>query len=141
MERTFRYVEKDERQKISQRIRSRLPKHETVDQLEKVFVFGFETCNDQEFTESYAAGIYNVNGLRDSWDRDLCPNETNTEKENVTIVDGSHANPVLHMRKYILENCKGYERTYIDQDGDEIVSSYRLYWLRIMLVVFIVGLY
>ena len=32
----------------------------------------------------------------------------------------------MNMLKYISENYEGYEGTYIDKDGDEIVSSYRL---------------
>ena len=32
----------------------------------------------------------------------------------------------MNMLKYISENYEGDERTYIDKDGDEIVSSYRL---------------
>ena len=32
----------------------------------------------------------------------------------------------MDMLKYISENYEGDERTYIDKDGDEIVSSYRL---------------
>ena len=32
----------------------------------------------------------------------------------------------MSMLKFISENYEGDERTYIDKDGDEIVSSYRL---------------
>ena len=48
------------------------------------------------------------------------------EKENVTVFDGSNGNPVMSMLKYISENYEGDERTYIDKDGDEVVSSYIL---------------
>ena len=48
-----------------QRIRYRFPKHETIDQLENVFVFDLETYNDQKFAEAFASGFYNVNRLRD----------------------------------------------------------------------------
>ena len=48
------------------------------------------------------------------------------EKENVTVFDGSNANPVMNMLKYTSENYQGDERTYFDKDGEEIVSSYRL---------------
>ena len=51
-----------------------------------------------------------------------------TERENVTVFDGSNGNPVMNMLKYVSENYDGDERTYIDKDGDEIVSSYRLFW-------------
>ena len=39
---------------------------------------------------------------------------------------GSNGNPVENMLNYVSENYDGDERTYIDKDGDEIVSSYRL---------------
>ena len=32
----------------------------------------------------------------------------------------------MNMLKFITENYKGDERTCIDKDGDEVVSSYRL---------------
>ena len=111
---------------LKQIIRYRFPKHETIDQLKNVFVFDLETHNDQEFAEAYAAGLYNVNPLRDKWDRDLAPDEIVIEKENVTVFDASNGNPVINMLKYISKNYEGDERTYIDKDGDEIVSSYRL---------------
>ena len=49
---------------LKQRIPYRYPKHETIDQLENVFVFDFETYNDQEFAEADALGIQDVNRLR-----------------------------------------------------------------------------
>ena len=94
--------------------------------MENVFVFDLETHNDQEFAEAYAAGLYDVNRLRDKWDRDLTSYELEIERENVTIFDASNGNCVMDMLKYISENYEGDERTYIDKDGDEIVSSYRL---------------
>ena len=66
---------------LKQRIRYRFPKHETIDQLEHVFVFDLETHNDQEFAEAYAAGLYDVNRLREKWDRDLTPDELVTERK------------------------------------------------------------
>ena len=50
-----------------------------------------------------------------------------TEKENVTVFDGSSGNLVKNMLKFISENFEGEEKTYIDKDGDQIVSSYRLF--------------
>ena len=97
-----------------------------IDQLENVFVFDLETYNDQDFAEAYAAGLYDVNRLRDRWDRHLTPDELVIEVENVTVLDSSNGNRVMDMLKYISENYKGDEGTYIDRDGDEIVSSYRL---------------
>ena len=111
---------------LKQRIRYRFPKHETIDQLENVFVFDLETHNDQEFAEAYGAGLYDVNRLKDKWDRDLTSDELVVERENVTVFDASNGNCVMDMLRYISENYEGDERTYIDKDGDEIVSSYRL---------------
>ena len=85
-----------------------------------------ETHNDQEFAEAYAAGLYDVSRLRGRWDTDLTPDEIVIEKKNVTVFDGSDGNPVMSMLKYISENYDGDERTFIDEDGDEIVSPYRL---------------
>ena len=70
--------------------------------------------------------MYDVNRLRDKWDRDLTPDELVIERENVTVFDSSNGNCVMNMLKYISKNYEGNERTYIDKDGDEIVSSYRL---------------
>ena len=127
IERNFRYVkDKINENNLKQRIRYRFPKHETIDQLENVFVFDLETHNDEEFAEAYAAGLYDVNRLRDKWDRDLTGDELVIEKQNVTVFDSSNGNCVMNMLKYISENYEGDERTYIDKYGDEIVSSYRL---------------
>ena len=142
IDRSFKYIKnKTDENILKQRIRYRFPKHETIDQLENVFVFDLETDNDQEFAEAYAAGLYDVNRLRDRWKRDLTPDGILIEKENFTIFDASNGNPVMNMLKYISEKYEGDERTYIDKDGDEIVSSYRLYWFRIILVDSIAGLY
>ena len=101
---------------LEQRIRYRFSKHETIDQLENVFVFDLETYNDQEIAEAYAAGLYDVNRLRDKCHRDLTSDERVIEKENVTVFDGSNGNPVMIMVKYISGNCEGDERKYIDKD-------------------------
>ena len=111
---------------LKQRIRYRFPKHEIIDQLENVFVFDLETHNDNEFAETYAAGLYDVNRLRDCWHRDLTPHELVIERKNVTVFDASNGNCIMNMLKYISENYDGDKRTYIDKDGDEILSSYRL---------------
>ena len=123
----FRYVKnKINEDNLKQRIRYRFPKHETIDQLENVFVFDLETQNDNEFAETYGAGLYDVNRLRDKWDRDLTNNELEIERKNVTVFDASNGNCIMNMLKYISENYEGDEKTYIDREGDEIVSSYRL---------------
>ena len=91
-----------------------------------MFVIDLETYNDQEFAETYAAGLYDVDRLRDRWDRDLTVQELETERENVIGFDGSNENHVMNMLKCISENYEGDERTYFDKDGDEIESSFRL---------------
>ena len=58
---------------LNQKIRYRFPKHETKDQLENVLVFGLETNKDQEFAEACAAGLYDVNRLREMWNKGLTP--------------------------------------------------------------------
>ena len=127
IEKKFKYVNnKINANNLIQRIRYRFPKHETIDQLKNVFVFDLETHIDQEFAEAFAAGVYIVNRLRDKWDRGLASDEKIIEKENVTVFDASNGNCVLNMLKYISENYEGDERTYIDKDGNEIISSYRL---------------
>ena len=67
-----------------------------------------------------------MNRLRDKWNRDLTCEEIDFKLKNVFIFDGYNANPVMNMLKYISENYDGDERTYIDKNGDKIVSSYRL---------------
>ena len=71
--------------------------------------------------------MYDVNRLRDRWHRDLTSHELIIERENVSVFDASNGNCVMNMLNYISENYDGDERTYIDRDGDEIVSSYRLF--------------
>ena len=41
---------------LRQKIRITFPTDEAIDQLENVFVFDLESCNDQEFAEAHAAG-------------------------------------------------------------------------------------
>ena len=68
-----------------------------------------------------------MNRLRDKWDRDLTLQEIETEGNNVAVFDGYNGNPVMNMLKLNSENYGGDERTYIDKDGDQIVSPYRLF--------------
>ena len=82
---------------LKQRIRYRFPKHGTIDQLENVFVFDLETHNDHDFADAYAAGLYDVNRLRDKCDRDLTPDGLVIEREHVTIFDASNGNCVMDM--------------------------------------------
>ena len=106
-----------------------------------MFVIDLESYNDQELADSYAAGLYNVNRLRDKWYRDLTVQEKETERENVTVFDWSYRNPVMNRLIYVPENYDGAERSYIDKDGDDIVRWYRLFSFRTILVVLIAGLY
>ena len=69
-----------------------------------MFLFDLETHNDQEFAKAYAAGLNDVNRLGDKWDRSLTSVELVIERENVIVFDGSYANPVMSMLKYISEN-------------------------------------
>ena len=127
IDKNFKYVKnKINEGNLKQRIRYRFPKHEPIDQLENVFVFDLETHNDQEFAETYATGLYDVNRLRDCWHRDLTSHELVKERKNVTVFDASNGNCVMNMLKYISENYNGDEKTYIDKEGDEVVSSYKL---------------
>ena len=71
MEIIFKNVEKKRNENnLSQRIRYWFPKRKTIDHLEKMFLFELETYKDQEFAETYAAGLFVVNRLQDSCDRD-----------------------------------------------------------------------
>ena len=91
--RNFKYFKnKINKYNISHRIRYRFPKHKTKDQLENVFIFDFETSNDEELAEAYAAVLYDENHLRDKWDRDLGPDEIVTEKDNIFVFDTSNEN-------------------------------------------------
>ena len=127
IENNFKYVKNIiNENNLKQRIVYRFPKHEPINQLENVFVFDSETHNDQEFAQAYAAGLYDVNRLKDCWYRDLNSNELMIERKHVTVFDASNGNCIMNMLKYISKNYDGDERTYIDKDGDEIISSYRL---------------
>ena len=127
IENNFKYIKnKINENNLKQRILYRFPKYEPINQLENVFVFDLETHNDQEFAEAYGAGLYDVNRLRGCWHRDLNSNELVIEGKNVTVFDGSNGNCNMNMLKYISEKYDGDERSYIDKDGDKIISSYRL---------------
>ena len=60
------------------------------------------------------------------WNRNTTPKEIKTEKENIIVFDIYKGNPVMNMIKNFSENHEGDERIYIDNDGDEIVLSYRI---------------
>ena len=71
-----------------------------------MFVFDLETYNDQEFAESYAASLYDVNRLRNKWGRDLTPDEIVTKKNNVIVFGGSKGNPVMNMLEIFQRTTK-----------------------------------
>ena len=73
---------------IKQRNRYLSPKHETIYHLENASIFELENYNNQEFAEACAAGLYDVNRLRNRWNRDLTPDEIVREKEIVTVFGG-----------------------------------------------------
>ena len=127
IENNFKYVKnKINENNIKQRMLYRFPKYEPINQLENVFVFDLEAHNDQEFAEAYAAGLYDVNRLKDCWYRDLNSKELEIERNHVNVFDASNGNCIMNMLKYISKNYDRDERTYIDKDGDEKISSYRL---------------
>ena len=127
IENNFKYVKNKINEKnLKQRIPYRFPKHEPINQLENVFAFDLETHIDQEFAETYAAGLYDVNRLKDCWYRDLNSDELIIERKNFTVFDASNGNCIMNMLENISKNYEGDDKTYIDRDGDEIVSSYRL---------------
>ena len=63
------------------------------------------------------------------------------QRKNITFFDESNGNSVMGLLKYFSKIYEGDERTYIDKDGDEIVSSYGLFWLRTFIVDSIAGLH
>ena len=86
LERNLKYVKnKISENNLKQRIRCKFPKHETIDHLENVFVFNLERYIDQDFAEAYAAGLYDVNHLRNRWESDLTPNELVIERKNFNV--------------------------------------------------------
>ena len=127
VEKNFKFVKNNiNENNLKQRIRYGFPKYETMDQLENAFVFDLEKCNNQDFAQAHAAGLYDENRLQDKWHRDLSPDEIVTEKDNVIVFNASNGNCAMNMLKYFSENYEGDERRYIDRVGVEIASSYRL---------------
>ena len=55
-----------------------------------MFVFDSEKCNVEKFAEGYATGFYDVGRLGDRTGRDLTLDETDTERENIYVFDGSN---------------------------------------------------
>ena len=87
IDKNFKYVQNNiKKNQRKQRIQYRFSKHETTDQLENVFVFDLDTHNEQEFAEAFTAGVYDVNRLRNGWDRDLTPNGIMLGKKMLPIL-------------------------------------------------------
>ena len=74
---------------------------------------------------SYAAGFFDVSRLQDRLDRYLTVQEIETEREKITVFDGSVGNLAMNMLNFNSESYEGDERTYIDKDGDDVVSSHK----------------
>ena len=110
-ERKFKSVKsKTNKDSSSQRFHYRFPKHESMDQLEKVFVIDLETYNAAKTAEAYAVVLYNANRLPDTWNKNLTPKEVETERDNVVVFDKSGRKVLMHMIKSIWENYQGAER-------------------------------
>ena len=57
-----------------------------MEQLEIVFVFNLKTYNKKEDATPYRAGLYNVNRLREVWNRDLTPDGKAIEKKMLSFL-------------------------------------------------------
>ena len=67
-----------------------------------------------------------MNRLRGKRYQNLPPKELQTKRKHDFVSDKSCGNPIMKMFEKISENYEGDEKTLIDKDGDEIVSSCRL---------------
>ena len=74
---------------------------------------------------SYAAGLCVVDRFSKVWKRGLPQQEIEVEKDKFVVFDISNRNPCMNLPKYISENLERDERTYINKDANEIISSYR----------------
>ena len=82
IETTFKYGKnKINEDKLRQRICYRFPKQDMVSQLENGFIFDLETYIEKEYASPFAAGLYDVNRLREMWNKGLFPDETVIEKK------------------------------------------------------------
>ena len=88
-------------------------------------MFDLETYNDQQLPEAYSAVLYDVNRSQDMWYRDITTQKIEIEKESVIVFDRYGGNLIMKILKYFSENYEGDEATYINKEGDEVVSSYR----------------
>ena len=92
-----------------------------------VFSFDLETVNVQyqEFYETYAAGCYHLDRLKECYDGDLTEKELEIERQLVRIFDRAKNNPVLDMIKNIITNYKGKPKYFKDENGEFKISPYR----------------
>ena len=74
-----------------------------------VLAFDLETCNveNQLYCEAYAAGVYHLKRLYESFNGDLTEKELQIERENVHVFDRQINNPVLGMINYVINNYQG----------------------------------
>ena len=105
-----------------------------------MFVFDLETSHDQEFAEVYAAALYDVNRLRDWWDRDLTAEEILPEREYVTVFIKSCGNPVMNMLKYIQKTMKVLRELLLIKKVMKYIDRTEFYFWHITVVGLIVEL-
>ena len=94
---------------LKQVVEYKFPISNEKDCLFGVFSFDLETVNVSyhEFCETYAAGCYHLDRLKECYNGNLSKEELEIERQNVHIFDRSNNNPVLDMIKYIIANYKG----------------------------------
>ena len=92
-----------------------------------VFSFDLETVNVsyQEFCETYAAGCYHLDRLKECYNGDLTEEGFEIERQHVHIFDRANNNPVLDMIKNITANYKGKPKYFKDKNVQFKISSYR----------------
>ena len=96
------------------------PKSNEKNFLCAVFSFDVETVNVpyQEFCETYAAGCYHLNRLKECYNSDLTAKELEIERPHVHIFDRVNNNPVLDIIKYITTNFEVEPKYFKDRNGE-----------------------
>ena len=92
-----------------------------------VFSFDLEAVNVpyQEFCETYAAGCYHLDRLKECYNGNLSNEELHIERQIVHIIHRANNNPVLDMINNIITNYKGQPKYFKDKNGEFKKSSYR----------------
>ena len=92
-----------------------------------VFYFDLETVNVcyQELCETYAAGCYHLDRLRECYNGDLTEEDLEIERQHVHTFDRANNNPVLDMINYLTTNYKGKPRYFKNKNGEFKISSCR----------------